>query len=95
MPADPRQIERIVRSVGDEQSFIQNLLIDGLHWDIPPEAKDLGKITSDWTPEKLQVAVLESNTPEGVINQNLPPNAQVLFSALPLIGTRNSPQAPF
>lgn len=71
---DPLQIESIVRSVRDEKSFIQDLLIDGLHWEIPPEAVDMGAIAYDWTPQELQIEGLEGQLADGVIKQIVLPN---------------------
>ena len=48
--ADPKKIENAVKRVRDQKSFIQNLLIDALGWEIDEPPKTSSKSASNGRP---------------------------------------------
>jgi hypothetical protein len=70
--ADPRKIENAIRRVGDQKSFIQELLIDALGWDIDDRAEDVEEISFEWSAEELRANELDKHVVDGAIRQIRP-----------------------
>ena len=63
------QIKETVEAINDQQSFIQNLLIDTLGWQIPVEVKEIEDISFGWTQEELGANDLDQHLIDGQIFQ--------------------------
>lgn len=73
--ADPRKIEAAVRRVRNQKSFIQDLLVDALGWDIDEEAADIEDISFEWSAEELRAEGLDEHVVDGTIRQIRPSRA--------------------
>lgn len=70
--ADPKKIENAIRRVRNQKSFIQELLIDALGWDIDQRAEDVEDITFEWSAEELRANDLDKHIVDGTIRQIRP-----------------------
>ena len=70
--ADPKKIESAIRRVRDQASFIQDLLIDALGWDIDEHAEDVEEISFEWSAEELRADALDKHLVDGTIRQIRP-----------------------
>jgi len=70
--ADPRKIEDAIRRVRNQRSFIQDLLIDALGWDIAEQAADIEEISFEWSAEELRADGLDKHIVDGTIRQIRP-----------------------
>lgn len=71
MPA-PEQIQQAINKIGDQPSFIQELLVDALGWPIQEEIEDLNEIAFEWTAEELNAENLDRNVMGGRVFQIQP-----------------------
>lgn len=65
----PQEIQQAIYSVHDQQSFVQNLLIETLNWQIPDEIEDIGDISFEWNEKDLGAEGLEREYLDGSIYQ--------------------------
>ncbi|MGO8751320.1 MAG: DNA methyltransferase [Thermoguttaceae bacterium] len=70
--ADPQKIENAIRCVRNQKSFIQELLIDALGWDIDEHAEDVEDITFEWSADELRANDLDKHIVDGTIRQIRP-----------------------
>jgi hypothetical protein len=70
--ADPKKIENAIRRVRNQKSFIQELLIDALGWNIDERAEDVEDITFEWSAEELRANDLDKHLVDGTIRQIRP-----------------------
>lgn len=70
--ADVQKIESAVRRVRNQASFIQDLLIDALGWEIDERAEDIEEISFEWSAEELRADGLEKHLVDGTIRQIRP-----------------------
>lgn len=70
--ADPQKIENAIRRVRDQKSFIQELLIDALGWDIDERAEEVEDIAFEWSAEELRANDLDKHLVDGTIRQIRP-----------------------
>ena len=70
--ADPKKIENAIRRVRNQKSFIQELLIDALGWDIDQRAEDVEDISFEWSAEELRANDLDKHVVDGTIRQIRP-----------------------
>jgi type I restriction-modification system DNA methylase subunit len=70
--ADPKKIENAIRRVHNQKSFIQELLIDALGWDIDQRAEDVEEISFEWSAEELRANELDKHLVDGTIRQIRP-----------------------
>ena len=63
------QIQRAITNVHDQRSFIQNLLIDTLGWQIPDGIEQIEDIAFGWTQEELGTNDLDQQLVDGQIFQ--------------------------
>jgi hypothetical protein len=70
--ADPKKIENAIRRVRNQKSFIQELLIDALGWNIDERAEDVEDITFEWSAEELRANDLDRHIVDGTIRQIRP-----------------------
>ena len=63
------QIQQAITNVRDQQSFIQNLLIDTLGWQIPDGIDQIEDIAYGWTQEELGANDLDRHLIDGQIFQ--------------------------
>jgi hypothetical protein len=66
------QIYQAIRNVNNQQSFIQNLLVDTLGWQIPAGADQIEDISFGWTPEELGAEDLDRHLIDGQVFQIRP-----------------------
>ncbi len=67
--ATPQQIQQAIHSVSDQTSFIHNLLIDTMGWEIPEPAQGIGDISYEWTESDLGAEGLEDHLLDGSVYQ--------------------------
>jgi len=67
--ADPKKIEIAIRRVRNQKSFIQELLIDVLGWDIDERAEKVEDIAFEWSAEELRANDLDKHLVDGTIRQ--------------------------
>lgn len=72
----PARIERVLRDVRDEASFIQHLLIDTLGWDLPPEAERVVDLGYQWTADELRAADLTQQLVDASAHQVMLPHGE-------------------
>jgi len=70
--ATPQQLEQALHKVGDQPSFIQSLLIEGLGWEIDNRTCDFDEISYDWSADDLRDAGLDKHVVAGRIRQLQP-----------------------
>jgi hypothetical protein len=70
--ADPEKIENAIRRVRNQKSFIQELLIDALGWNIDERAEDVEEISFEWSAEELRANDLDKHIVDGTIRQIRP-----------------------
>ena len=70
--ADPKKIENAIRRVRNQKSFIQELLIDALGWDIDQRAEEVEDISFEWSAEELRANDLDKHIVDGTIRQIRP-----------------------
>ncbi len=61
----PRDIERAIARVADQDSFVQVLLAQTLGWNIPEGVERIDDIAYDWTRDDLRAAGLEQRLVDG------------------------------
>jgi len=66
------QIQQAINKIGDQPSFIQELLVDALGWPIQEEIEDIDEIAYEWTAEELNVEDLDRNVMGGRVFQIQP-----------------------
>ena len=66
------QIQQAINKIGDQPSFIQELLVDALGWPIQEEIEDLNEIAFEWTAEELNAEDLDRNVMGGRVFQIQP-----------------------
>ena len=69
---DPKKIENAIRRVRNQKSFIQELLIDALGWDIDQRAEDVEEISYEWSAGELRANDLDKHLVDGTIRQIRP-----------------------
>lgn len=69
---DARKIEKAVRHVDSQASFIQDLLIDALGWEIDEGTDDVEDISFEWSGEEVRADGLDKHIVDGVIRQIRP-----------------------
>ena len=57
-----------VIAVKDQETFIQNLLIDTLSWDIDPQTQDIEDTAYEWTSTELNMPLLDEKTNGRALN---------------------------
>ncbi|MGO8750573.1 MAG: Eco57I restriction-modification methylase domain-containing protein [Thermoguttaceae bacterium] len=72
--ADPKKIENAIRRVRNRKSFIRELLIDALGWDIDERAEEVEDITFEWSAKELRAYDLDKHIVDGTIRQIRPFN---------------------
>lgn len=65
----PLEIQQALENVTDQSTFIQNLLIDKLHWPIPDGIEEIEEISYDWTADELGALDLDEHLVGGKIYQ--------------------------
>lgn len=70
----PEKIEAAIKSVNDQTSFIQNLLIDTLGWPIDDAAQVIGDIAYEWSEEELRTEGLTEKIVGGKAYQIILPD---------------------
>ncbi len=68
----PEQIQQAITNIHDQRSFIQNLLVDTLGWQIPQGVGQIEDISFGWTQEELGANDLEGHIIDGQIYQIRP-----------------------
>lgn len=68
----PEQIQQAINKIGDQSSFIHELLVDALGWPIQEEIEDLDEIAFEWTAEELNAEDLDRNVMGGRVFQIQP-----------------------
>lgn len=66
---NPAVIEAALQQVRDEQSFIQTLLVDTLHWDLPEGADRVSDLGYAWTPQDLNAPDLSKKLVASTVHQ--------------------------
>jgi hypothetical protein len=61
----PQEIERAVKNVTDQESFVQGLLAGALEWNIPEGIDQIDDISVDWSAEELRARGLEDRLVSG------------------------------
>ncbi|GAH87751.1 unnamed protein product [marine sediment metagenome] len=67
-----QQLEEILARVHDQKSFIQNLLIDGLGWEISEDVGRIEDICYEWTTEEIHAEGLTKKIIDGKVLQLKP-----------------------
>src|SRR6266498_2636946 len=72
---DKAEIERALLTVRDQSTFINNLLVDTLHWPIEGNVANVEEITYNWSAAELRTLDLEKRLVDGEVRQiaNLDP----------------------
>ena len=52
-------IQNAIANINDQESFIQKLLIDALHWEIDPSVQDLEETAYEYTADELNSPLLD------------------------------------
>lgn len=65
----PEQIQEAIENTNNQQSFIQNLLIDKLGWNIPEAIIDVEDMSYIWTDDELGAEDLDRDITAGQIYQ--------------------------
>ncbi|RJQ74159.1 MAG: hypothetical protein C4519_17185 [Desulfobacteraceae bacterium] len=68
----PNQIFETIQRVRDEESFIQELLIRSLCWQIDDRTRSLEEITFGWSEDELRAQGLAERITEGTVHQIQP-----------------------
>jgi type I restriction-modification system DNA methylase subunit len=68
----PQQIQQAIEGVNNQPSFIQNLLIDTLEWQIPEGISDIEEISFAWTDSDLNAEGLDKKIVDGKVSQLQP-----------------------
>ena len=69
---DAATIERAIQRVNDQQSFLQELLVNTLGWPVNETAEAVEDIAFQWTEEELRTEGLDKNIAHGTIHQLRP-----------------------
>ncbi|MDP8228752.1 MAG: hypothetical protein P9M15_04800, partial [Candidatus Electryoneaceae bacterium] len=67
--ADTRLIEQAVREANSEESFIQDLLIDALGWELGEDSTKIEDVGYEWSSDDLRADGLEEKIIDGKIYQ--------------------------
>ena len=77
---DARAIERAVRRVKDQTTFVQELLVDALDWPIDERTEAIDDVAYEWSEEELRISGLSANIVDGKAYQIvLPGNPWGIF----------------
>jgi hypothetical protein len=68
----PAKIEAAIKRVRDEKSFIQDLLIDTLGWEIDENATTVEEVSYDWSLDELRAEGIEPALAKGNVSQLQP-----------------------
>ena len=61
----PKEIEKAVKKITDQESFVQELLIGALEWEIPDGIQDIPDISVGWSQEELCARALDRRLVDG------------------------------
>jgi len=70
--ADAKKIENAIRRAHDQKSFLQELLIRALGWEIDERAEDVEDFAFEWSAEDLRANDLDKHIVDGAIRQIRP-----------------------
>lgn len=77
---DPRIVERAVRRVTDQATFVQELLVEALGWPIAGSVHAISDVAYEWSDEELRLSGLSANLVDGKAYQIvLPGNPWGIF----------------
>lgn len=63
--AAPKEIEKAVQNVSDQESFIHELLVGALQWEIPEGVERIDDISLPWSEDELRARGLERRLVDG------------------------------
>src|SRR4051812_3503034 len=63
--AAPKDVEKAVKNVTDQGSFVRELLVGALEWDIPDGVERIDAITLPWSEEELRARGLDRRLVDG------------------------------
>ncbi len=65
----PHRIQQALERVRDQQTFLQELLIDALNWEVPEKAETVEEISYGWSHAELHAAGLTKQLIDGSVWQ--------------------------
>ena len=65
----PHRIQQALERVRDQRTFLQELLIDALNWEVPEAAESVDEISFGWSQAELRAADLTRHLIDGSVWQ--------------------------